>query len=88
MEFLWRKCVEFFFGTKSPLPYRILWAVAIYFGATADLGFIWLLADTLNAMMAISNLIALALLNPIVFALTREFFASGGKTEAEGDAAE
>ena len=36
----------------------------IYFGATADLGFIWLLADTLNAMMAIPNLIALALLSP------------------------
>ena len=50
----------------------------IYFGATADLGFIWLLADTLNAMMAIPNLIALALLSPIVFKLTREFFASGG----------
>ena len=39
-------------------------------------------------MMAIPNLIALALLSPIVFTLTREFFASGGKTEAEGDAAE
>ncbi len=87
-SFYGEKCVEFFFGTKSLLPYRVLWVVAIYFGATADLGFIWLLADTLNAMMAIPNLIALALLSPIVFTLTREFFASGGKTEAEGDAAE
>ncbi len=87
-SFYGEKCIEFFFGTKSLLPYRILWVVAIYFGATADLGFIWLLADTLNAMMAIPNLIALALLSPIVFTLTREFFASGGKTEPEGDAAE
>ncbi len=87
-SFYGEKCVEFFFGTKSLLPYRVLWVVAIYFGATADLGFIWLLADTLNAMMAIPNLIALALLSPIVFTLTREFFASGGKTEPEGDAAE
>ena len=46
----------------------------IYFGATADLGFIWLLADTLNAMMAIPNLVALALLSPIVFKVTKEFF--------------
>lgn len=70
------KCVEFFFGGKSLLPYRILWIIAIYFGATADLGFIWLLADTLNAMMAIPNLIALALLSPVVFKLTKEFFST------------
>ncbi|MEX3010684.1 alanine/glycine:cation symporter family protein [Hoeflea sp. TYP-13] len=87
-SFYGEKCVEFFLGTKSLLPYRILWVVAIYFGATADLGFIWLLADTLNAMMAIPNLIALALLSPIIFKLTREFFASGGKTETESAAAE
>ena len=53
----------------------------IYFGATADLGFIWLLADTLNAMMAIPNLIALALLSPIVFKVTKEFFDSNGTSE-------
>ncbi|KIC35136.1 alanine/glycine:cation symporter family protein [Leisingera sp. ANG-M7] len=82
------KCMEFLFGVKVMLPYRILWIVAIYFGATADLGFIWLLADTLNAMMAIPNLIALALLSPIVFKVTKEFFASGGKSEEAGHAAE
>ncbi len=70
------------------MPYRVLWIAMIYFGATADLGFIWLLADTLNAMMAIPNLIALALLSPIVFKLTREFFASGGQTEESGRASE
>lgn len=80
-SFYGEKCVGFFFGTKGLLPYRILWVVAVYFGATADLGFIWLLADTLNAMMAIPNLIALALLSPVVFALTKEFFATGGKSE-------
>ncbi|MDC0658991.1 sodium:alanine symporter family protein [Leisingera sp. SS27] len=82
------KCMEFLFGVKVMLPYRILWIVAIYFGATADLGFIWLLADTLNAMMAIPNLIALALLSPIVFKVTKEFFATGGKSEEAGHAAE
>ena len=83
-SFYGEKCVGFFFGTKALLPYRVLWIVAIYFGATADLGFIWLLADTLNAMMAIPNLIALALLSPIVFKLTKEFFDSNGATEAPG----
>jgi alanine or glycine:cation symporter, AGCS family len=80
-SFYGEKCVEFFFGVKSLVPFRILWCVAIPLGAAADLGFIWLLADTLNAMMAIPNLIALALLSPVVFKLTREFFASGGATE-------
>lgn len=80
-SFYGEKCVEFLLGVKSLLPYRMLWIAMIYFGATADLGFIWLLADTLNAMMAIPNLIALALLSPIVFKLTKEFFASDGQSE-------
>ncbi|AHD01760.1 alanine/glycine:cation symporter family protein [Leisingera methylohalidivorans] len=87
-SFYGEKCVEFLLGVKSLIPYRVLWIVMIYFGATADLGFIWLLADTLNAMMAIPNLIALALLSPIVFKLTKQFFATGGKSEEAGTAAE
>ncbi len=83
------KCVGYLLGgAKTLLGYRILWIIAIYFGATADLGFIWLLADTLNAMMALPNLIALALLSPVVFKVTKEFFASNGQTEEKGHAAE
>ena len=51
-----------------------LWIIAIPVGATVNLGFIWLVADTLNAMMALPNLIALLLLSPVVFRLTREYF--------------
>ncbi|MFV0359949.1 alanine/glycine:cation symporter family protein [Tropicimonas sp.] len=76
------KCVEYFLGVKSLVPFRVLWCIAVPLGAAADLGFIWLLADTLNAMMAIPNLIALALLAPVVVKLTREYFASGGKSES------
>jgi AGCS family alanine or glycine:cation symporter len=54
------------------MPFRILWVIAIPIGASVKLNFIWLLADTLNAMMAIPNLIALLLLSPVVFSLTRE----------------
>jgi alanine or glycine:cation symporter, AGCS family len=46
-----------------------------------ELAFVWLLADTLNALMALPNLIALALLSPVVFALSREFFKTRGKSE-------
>jgi AGCS family alanine or glycine:cation symporter len=75
------RCVQYLFGVKSILPFRVLWVIAIYFGAIADLGYIWLLADTLNALMALPNLIALLLLSPIVFKVTKEFFDSNGKSE-------
>ncbi len=68
------RCVQYLFGVKSVMPFRILWVIAIFFGAIADLGYIWLLADTLNALMAIPNLIALLLLSPVVFAVTRTYF--------------
>jgi len=80
-SFYGEKCVEYLLGVKSIKPFRILWCVAVPLGATADLGFIWLLADTLNALMALPNLIALVLLSPVVFKLTREFFDSNGATE-------
>jgi len=74
-SFYGERCVEFLFGIKAITPYRVLWIAAIPLGATLSLDFVWLVADTLNAMMAIPNLIALALLSPIVFKLTREYFS-------------
>lgn len=73
-SFYGERCVEFLFGVKAIVPYRVLWILAIPVGATINLGFIWLLADTLNAMMALPNLIALLFLSPVVFKLTREHF--------------
>lgn len=69
------RCVEYLFGVKSIMPFRILWVLAIPLGATVKLAFVWLLADTLNALMALPNLIALLLLAPVVFKLTKEYFA-------------
>ncbi len=66
------RCVVFLLGTWALIPFRLLWVLAIPLGAMAQLDFIWLLADTLNALMAIPNLIALLLLSPVVFKLTRE----------------
>ena len=52
----------------------VLWVLAIPVGAVIKLEFIWLLADKLNAMMAIPNLIGLLILGPMVFRLTREYW--------------
>jgi len=70
------KCVEYLFGVRSITPFRILWIIAVPIGAVSNLSFIWLVADTLNALMALPNLIALILLSPVVFKLTREYFAN------------
>ncbi|MCU7915679.1 MAG: sodium:alanine symporter family protein [Candidatus Thiodiazotropha sp. (ex Gloverina cf. vestifex)] len=70
------RCVEYLFGIKSITPFRVLWVLMIPVGAMAQdyLKFVWLIADTLNALMAIPNLVALLLLSPVVFTLTREYF--------------
>jgi AGCS family alanine or glycine:cation symporter len=69
------KCWEFMMGTKAVLPFRILWVLAVPFGAVAHLDFAWLVADTLNGLMALPNLLSLLLLSPVVVKLTREHFA-------------
>jgi len=74
-SFYGERCVEFLFGIKAIKPYRVLWILAVPLGATLSLDFVWLVADTLNAMMALPNLIAIAVLSPVVFKLTREYFA-------------
>jgi len=78
------RCVEYLFGVKSIIPFRFLWVLVIPMGAMVKLSFVWLVADTLNALMAIPNLIALLLLSPVVFKLTKAYFAdhdrSAGKS--------
>jgi AGCS family alanine or glycine:cation symporter len=75
------RSLEYLFGVHIIKPFRVVWCIAVFVGATVELAFVWLLADTLNALMAIPNLIALALLSPVVFALSREFFKTRGKSE-------
>ncbi len=73
-SFYSEKCVEYLLGERAITPFRWLWIIAVPIGAMANLNFMWLVADTLNALMAIPNLIALILLSPVVFKLTREYF--------------
>jgi AGCS family alanine or glycine:cation symporter len=75
-SFYGEKCTQFLFGERSNVPFRVLWVLAIPLGTLPgiDLGSLWLVADTLNALMAIPNLIALLLLSPLVFKLTKDYF--------------
>lgn len=69
------RCAEFLFGTGIVVPFRFAWVIAIPLGTLLSLDFVWLLADLLNAMMAIPNLIALMLLSPLIFKLTTAYFS-------------
>lgn len=75
-SFYSEKCFEYLFGERIITPFRVLWVLAVPVGSIASLDFIWLVADTLNALMAIPNLIALVLLSPVVFKVTKEHFKS------------
>ncbi|KGD60250.1 sodium/alanine symporter [Alcanivorax jadensis T9] len=68
------RCTQFLFGDRAVLPFRVIWVLAVPFGAVVSLNLVWALADIMNILMAIPNLIALLLLSPVVVRLSREFF--------------
>jgi AGCS family alanine or glycine:cation symporter len=70
------RCWQFLAGTWTIKPYRVLWTVAVFFGAVSHLDLAWTIADTLNALMAVPNLVALLALAPVVVRLTREQLAA------------
>ena len=73
--------IVYLLGAKSALPYRLIWLVFIYLGATGSLHLIWDIADTLNGLMALPNLLSVLVSIPILLRLQREFFGkSTGST--------
>ncbi len=65
----------YLFGAKAAMPYRIAWLVFIYLGAVGSLHLIWDVADTLNGLMALPNLVAVLFSIPLLLRLQKEFFA-------------
>lgn len=74
-EYYGERCAEYLFGPKVNMVYRVLWIPFIIIGSIGGLTLLWDLADTLNGLMAIPNLIALVFLSPKVFELTKDFFS-------------
>ncbi|TDC64211.1 sodium:alanine symporter family protein [Actinomadura sp. GC306] len=75
------RCVEFLFGRKAVLPYRILFILIIYVGATTTLTTVWTFSDVMNGLMALPNLIGLLILSPLVYRETRDYFRNRPKEE-------
>jgi len=67
------KAIEYIFGVKAIIPYRVLWVIAVMIGATVKVGFVWAFADITNGLMAIPNLIGLIGLSGVIASETRKY---------------
>jgi AGCS family alanine or glycine:cation symporter len=69
------KSVEYLWGVKVVMPYRVAWVVFVALGATLKLELVWNISDVFNGLMAFPNLVALLLLSPVIAKETRQYFA-------------
>jgi AGCS family alanine or glycine:cation symporter len=67
------KSIEYLFGSRLILPYRMLFVSFIFVGAVVKLNLVWNFADAMNGLMALPNLIGLLLLSPIIASETRRY---------------
>jgi len=77
------RCTEYLFGIKGIKPYRYLFIVLVALGAFLKLDMIWILADIVNGLMAIPNLIALVGLSGVIAAETKAYFSQLKKDKAK-----
>lgn len=70
------QCAQFLFGTQIGKPFAFFQTIMVLVSAVLDTGTVWLLSETVNGLMAIPNLIALAILSPELIRLTKEYKAS------------
>ena len=70
------RCAVYLFGEKVILAYKILWVVGVFAGSIVELNLIWNIADLLNGLMAIPNIIAVLLLSAEIAAITKKYGGS------------
>ncbi|SNR52335.1 alanine or glycine:cation symporter, AGCS family [Haloechinothrix alba] len=68
------RCMDRLFGRGLVTPYRVVFVLIIFVGAVTELTTVWTIADILNGLMALPNLIGLLLLSPLIARKSREFF--------------
>ncbi|WP_162012654.1 alanine/glycine:cation symporter family protein [Streptococcus sp. S784/96/1] len=68
------RCFEFLFGTKHIRIYRIIFVLMVALGGFLSLHIVWTIADIVNGLMAIPNLIALLALSPVIIKESRAYF--------------
>jgi alanine or glycine:cation symporter, AGCS family len=78
------KCIEYLLGVKALLPYRLVYSLFVFIGASVKLELVWNFADVMNGLMAVPNLIGLLGLSGIVVAETNRFQAARKEKKAAG----
>jgi AGCS family alanine or glycine:cation symporter len=78
------RSVEYLFGPRLILPYRVLFCLLLPVGAAIELELVWTISDIFNALMAWPNLVGLLCLSPLVWRKTREYFADPNRVYPRG----
>ena len=73
-SYVCQESAEYLFGTKSQKVINALWLVFIFIGSVTSLEFVWNLADTVNGLLLIPNLLGLLILSNVVVKKKKEFF--------------
>lgn len=82
------RCAEFLFGAKAWRGFALAQTATVVLGSVLDTGTVWQLSETVNGLMVIPNLIALAALTPELVRLTKEYKKSGGQAVSGGNYAD
>ncbi|MDD6352438.1 MAG: sodium:alanine symporter family protein [Lachnospiraceae bacterium] len=75
------RCMEFLAGPRGMAVYQAIYVIFVVVGASVKLDVVWNLADSMNALMAIPNLVAVLALSPVVVRLTKDYAAKKAKND-------
>ncbi|WP_022870253.1 alanine/glycine:cation symporter family protein [Yaniella halotolerans] len=77
--------IERLFGRSLVMPFRVFFSLVVFIGATAELEVVWLFSDIFNGLMALPNLIGLAILSGLIVRETKHYLKHDPKLEADAD---
>ncbi len=77
------RSMEYLLGERSITPYRIAWVLLTFVGSVMALDLVWNIADIMNALMAIPNLISLLLLSKVIAKDTQHYLWEGNLDEED-----
>ena len=78
------RCAAWLFGPKAWKNFSWLQGITVVLGAVLNTGTVWLLAETINGLMAVPNLLALAMLSPELIRLVKTYTKEPGGSAAKG----
>ncbi|MGN0283100.1 MAG: alanine:cation symporter family protein, partial [Prevotella sp.] len=70
------RAVEYLAGKRTMLVYRLVYLISVFLGSVVGLSLVWNIADCMNALMAIPNLLSLVFLSGVLVSETRKYLWS------------